>query len=172
MTEKSKSIFLVRAVALFIDVAIFFPLGFLIAIIIDVVTNGAPVSPLDVYIRVIICFSIPFWVYSILCDFSESGSTIGKKVMKLHVKTLEMERLRLYQAISRTAIKLIPWEMTHLTFFGFSEGWGTFNMVQIILIVILYGLIFVYIIIMIRTKGVKGIHDIISHTQIKSIKKS
>lgn len=169
MSEKVKPIFWPRAFAFIIDVAIFFVIGFLIAIFINLITSGAPVTPFDVYIRVIICFSIPFWTYSILSDYSKSGSTIGKKIMKINVVTLEKERLRLHQGISRTAIKLIPWEMTHLSFFGLSEGWSTysnFSITQIILIVITYALIFIYVIFIIKTKGFKGIHDLISRTQI------
>lgn len=169
MSEPRKSIFWPRAVAFIIDMGIFFLIGFLIAIFINIITSGAPVTPFEVYIRVLICFSIPFWIYSILSDFSKSGSTIGKKIMKLHVVTLEGKRLRIYQAISRTAIKLIPWELTHLTFFGLSEDWGAinnFSLTQMILIAITYILIFLYIIVIIKMKGSKGIHDLFSRTQL------
>lgn len=170
MIESKRSIFKFRAVAFLIDIGILFPIGYLIAILLIQIL-GVPVTPFEMYIRAIICFSIPFWIYSIGNDFSKSGSTIGKRIMKIHVVTLEKERLRLYQAIFRTAIKLIPWEMVHLSFFGLSEEWGTFSIVQMISIVITYVLIFLYIFVMIKTRGVKGIHDLVSHTQVKFIKK-
>ncbi|MHA2010639.1 MAG: hypothetical protein ACXADW_22150, partial [Candidatus Hodarchaeales archaeon] len=77
-----------------------------------------------------------------------------------------------HQAISRNLIKLIPWEMVHLTFFGLSEGWGTFSIAQMISAIVTYVLIFFYVIIMIKTKGIRGIHDYLSHTQVKSVKDS
>jgi uncharacterized RDD family membrane protein YckC len=163
------SIFLSRAVAFFIDIAILYPIGFVIGFVLIQIL-GEPVTTFEVYIRAIMSFSIPVWIYSIGNDFSKSGSTIGKKIMKIHVVTLEKERLRFHQAISRNAIKLIPWEMVHLSFFGLSEGWGTFTITQMISVVITYVLIFLYIIVMIRKKGVKGIHDIVSHTQVKFIR--
>ncbi|MFX0057726.1 MAG: RDD family protein [Candidatus Heimdallarchaeota archaeon] len=166
MTEKKKLIFWRRIAAFIIDIGIILVLGFLIAIFINLITMGAPVTPFEVYLRTIICFSIPLWLYFILNDFSKSGSTIGKKILKIHVVTSEGERLRLYQAISRTAIKFIPWEMVSLSFFGFSEDWGIFSITQVISITITIILIFLYIIIMIKMKGVKGIYDLISHTQI------
>ncbi|MHA2326476.1 MAG: RDD family protein [Promethearchaeota archaeon] len=169
--DKLKSIFMSRAVAFLIDIGILYPTGYLIAIILIQVL-GAPVNPFETYIRAIICFSIPVWIYSIGNDFSKSGSTIGKKIIKIHVVTLENERLKLHQAISRNLIKLIPWEMVHLTFFGLSEGWGTFSIAQMISAIVTYVLIFFYVIIMIKTKGIRGIHDYLSHTQVKSVKDS
>jgi len=169
--ESKRSIFKFRAAAFLIDIGILLPVGFLIAILLIQIL-GVPISPFQTYLRAIMCFSIPFWIYSIGNDFSKSGSTIGKKIMKIHVVTLEKERLRLHQAIFRTMIKLIPWEMVHISFFGLSEGWGTFSIVQMISVVITYALIFFYITIMIKTKGVKGIHDLVSYTQVKFIKKT
>jgi len=169
--DKPSSIFTIRALAFLIDIGILFLFGFLVTTLLILVL-GAPITPFQTYIRTIISFSIPVWIYSIGNDFSKSGSTIGKKIMKIHVITLGRERLRLHQAISRNAIKLIPWEMVHLTFFGLSEGWGSFNVVQMILVVITYAIIFFYIIVMIKTKGTKAIHDLISHTQVKRLKDS
>lgn len=164
-TEKKYEIFSKRVIAFILDILILFPILFLLSIILIQVL-GPPVTPFQTYIRIIINFSIPFWIYSILNDFSKSGSSYGKKIMKIKVISSKNVRLNLFQAILRTAIKLIPWEMTHLTFFGLSETWGSFSIIQIVLVVIIYILIFMYIFIMIKTRGLKGIHDYISNTQV------
>ncbi|MFW9824994.1 MAG: RDD family protein [Candidatus Thorarchaeota archaeon] len=167
MNEYKKSIFWRRIIAFIIDIAILFPIGFLIAFLIDFITSGAPVTPFEVYIRTVISFSIPFWMYSILSDYSKSGSSLGKKIMKIQVVSSEQGKLKLHQAISRTAVKLIPWEMVHISFFALSEGWGIFSITQIILIIILNVLILIYIIFVIKMKGFKAIHDLIPKTQVK-----
>jgi len=169
--DKTGSIFAIRALAFLIDIGILFLFGFLVAILLILVL-GTPITPFQTYIRTILSFSIPVWIYSIGNDFSKSGSTLGKKIMKIHVITLKQDRLKLHQAILRNAIKLIPWEMVHLTFFGLSEGWSSFSIVQMILVIITYVIIFLYIIVMIKSKGTKAIHDYASHTQVKQLKNS
>jgi uncharacterized RDD family membrane protein YckC len=168
MSENKRSIFWFRAVAFFIDIGIIYALGFLISMVLQQLL-GVAVTPFEAYTRAVMSFSVPFWIYSIGNDFSRSGSTIGKKIMKIHVVTIEGMRIRLHQAIFRTAIKVIPWEMVHLSFFGLSEGWGSFSIAQMISTVITYILIFVYVIVTIKTKGIKGIHDLISKTQVKRV---
>ncbi|MHA2473831.1 MAG: RDD family protein [Promethearchaeota archaeon] len=173
MIEEKKSIFWLRIFAFIIDIVIFSSLGILIAFFIDFISGGEPVSPFDVYIYLIISFSIPFWVYSILTDISKTGSTIGKKITRIQVIALEKEKLKLSQAIFRTIIKLLPWELTIISFFALSENWANFDnfsITQIVLFVISSVLILIYLIFLIKRKGFKAFHDLLSKTQVKSVK--
>lgn len=42
------------------------------------------------------------------------GATVGKRLLGIHVKTADGEVLTFTQALSRTIIKLLPWEIAHM----------------------------------------------------------
>jgi uncharacterized RDD family membrane protein YckC len=168
--EKSNinSVFKRRSLAFFIDILILFPILFILNLILIIIL-GFPSTGFQIYIRIIISFSIPIWIYFIISDISKNGTTLGKKLMKLQVKTIDEKNLTIRNALIRTAIKLIPWELTHLTFFGLSGNWGDFSTIQIVLVIITYIMIFIYVYFMIRTKGKRGIHDLVAKTIVQSL---
>lgn len=67
--------------------------------------------------------SLPSWLYFTLCDSSARGATVGKRLMKLAVRDACESTLPRGRALSRTAMKLLPWEMTHIMIF-FPEPFG------------------------------------------------
>ncbi len=66
-------------------------------------------------IYTLVTVSIPVWLYFILSERSASGATIGKRLLKLSVRTLPTtEQISGRQALLRNAVKLLPWEIAHL----------------------------------------------------------
>jgi uncharacterized RDD family membrane protein YckC len=128
---------------------------------------GFPSTGIEIYIRIVLSFSIPIWIYFVFSDISQKGATFGKKLMKIGVKTVEGENLTIKSALLRTMVKLIPWELTHVTFFVLSIN-GEFSLLQMVLVIIIYLLIFIYGYFMIRTKGRKGVHDLLAKTTIQA----
>lgn len=159
-----------RTVSFLLDELILFPI-FIITAILLIVIFGTPLTPFELYLRAITSFSLPFWIYSVITDSSKNGQSLGKRKMKLRVVKQTGERLTVPHALGRTAIKLIPWELSHLTFFGFMEDWGSFSMLQFISMIILYVLMFTYIVIAVKNKGERGVHDIVVKTKVISISK-
>lgn len=67
-------------------------------------------------IYTLLTISLPIWLYFILCELSPWQATVGKRILKL--QTLDFatnHRISLIQAIVRTVIKLLPWELAHFT---------------------------------------------------------
>lgn len=56
---------------------------------------------------------LPIWLYFALCEASPWQATWGKRRMGLCVTTIEGARLSLPRALWRSAVKLLPWELTH-----------------------------------------------------------
>ena len=60
---------------------------------------------------------LPVWLYFILSERSTHRATIGKRLLGLYVTDLVGYRIGFGRALLRTAVKMIPWELTHLALF-------------------------------------------------------
>lgn len=115
----------------------------------------------------ILSFSIPVWAYFTLSDASESGASIGKRIMGVHVSSsAHHSKLSLGRALARTALKLLPWELAHV--FGFAvadsvgEGMRAAGLIGANVLTLLYFVVFVV------TGGRRSIHDLIVGTRVLS----
>lgn len=79
-------------------------------------------GPSQLSIAILLGFSIPAWAYFTFSDASQSGATLGKRILGIAVRTREgTAALPFLRALARTAIKLLPWELAHLFAFTFAE---------------------------------------------------
>ncbi|MEM8484806.1 MAG: RDD family protein [Bacteroidota bacterium] len=63
----------------------------------------------------LVTVSLPVWLYFILFEKAASGTTPGKKLLGLRVRTVAgLKRISTKQAVLRNAVKLLPWELAHL----------------------------------------------------------
>ncbi len=64
----------------------------------------------------LLTISLPIWLYFIFYESSHWQATVGKRLLKLLTidKTIG-GRISVKQAALRTLVKLIPWELAHLT---------------------------------------------------------
>lgn len=64
--------------------------------------------------------TLPISLYFVLSEASASGATWGKRRMHLRVVSLGGDRLSLGQSALRTALKFVPWELTHALIWRFA----------------------------------------------------
>ena len=69
--------------------------------------------PFEGYIFLTI--SLPIWCYFTLCEGSRWQATVGKRLLGLQVVTVAGQRVGWGRALLRTAVKLLPWDIAHLT---------------------------------------------------------
>ena len=69
--------------------------------------------PLEVY--TLLTISLPTWLYFALSEQSSWQATIGKRVLRQNVTDMGGNRIGFGRAMLRTVIKLLPWEVSHLT---------------------------------------------------------
>lgn len=130
------------------------------------ITGYRPDTGLGVWFASLLTISIPSWTYFILADASRAGATVGKRLVVLHTRTLRGERVPLPRAIARTAVKLLPWELTHAAMFALSVRFDTFTGVQIALLSVVYALAAGYLVVALRTRGQRSVHDLVAGTAV------
>jgi uncharacterized RDD family membrane protein YckC len=126
-----------------------------------------PDTGIGVWFASLITISLPSWIYFTLSDASPRGATIGKRVLGLRVAMTDGSRVRLRPALVRTAVKLIPWELTHATMFALSPRLGSFSGLQAGLLTIVYVLLAAYLVVALRNRGERGIHDLVAGTDVR-----
>lgn len=74
-------------------------------------------SGLHTQLYTLATISLPAWLYFALCEGSSWRATVGKRLVKLRVGLGAQEgaRIRFSRALARTIVKLLPWELAHLT---------------------------------------------------------
>lgn len=132
-------------------------------------TSGFPFDLLDkgyeVELWVLLSMSLPVWMYFICCELHKQ-QTIGKRLLKLVVMNKEGARINIYQALIRTFIRLLPWELTHVIILVPTPWWSIEEPRNQHLIYIPNILMILYILVLFANKGDKGVHDYITKTRV------
>jgi uncharacterized RDD family membrane protein YckC len=124
-------------------------------------------SPREVYLALLLNFSIPVWMYFTLADRSLRGATIGKRLLKLQTISADGRPLSAPRALLRTAIKLLPWELTHIAAFLLPGALGDFRFESWLAFGLAYLLMVSYLGIAWRTGGRKSVHDYPAATLVR-----
>jgi len=147
-------------VLLFIILA---PLGYLVQRAMGI----GPESAQGVYVALILNFSLPAWTYFALADRSHGGATLGKHWLSLRTEADGRRRVGRGQALVRTAVKMVPWEIAHASSFLFTPALGEFTVGNWIGIGASYTLSFVYLFIAWCTRGHRSLHDFAASTSVE-----
>ncbi len=114
-------------------------------------------------------FSVPAWLYFMMGDHSVAGATPGKRMLKLRVMDTTGGRVSIGRALLRTAIKLLPWELVHLSAFALSTDLRKFSPVQVLGVGGANLLVVIYLAVAVATRGQRSIHDFVAGTIIRSL---
>lgn len=156
-----------RAAAYLLDMAVLFlvlaPVG---ASIQWAFFDAMPQTGPEIWRTLLWNFSIPAWLYFILCDSLAGGATLGKRPFRLKVVGADKQALSLPQALLRTAVKLLPWELVHLSAFALSVDMGTLTTLQMTGLIGANLLVVVYMGLLALTGGRRTVHDWMARTQV------
>ena len=170
-----------RLLAYLLDVAIVFPIFVAIQLILAPIVEGfvgtawrASGPLLELY--TILTVSLPVWLYFALFDSSRRRGTWGKRIFRLRVGRIDGGPVSPPRAFLRTVIKLLPWEVAHLTinlprnpfidpetgaFMGWDQAaefrWGFF---------VVYALIAVYVASCLLNRERRSVHDFATKTLV------
>jgi len=163
-----KNLFLRRALAYLVDIAILFavlgPAGFLV----QQAIGYAPTTGPEIWGVLILNFSIPVWIYFWLSDASRRGATLGKRIFRIRVVGSDGRPPGPGRALARTALKLLPWEMVHLSAFALSPDPDAFSVLQSIGLTVANVLMLVYLYEAFASHGRRSVHDRVASTEISS----
>ena len=156
-----------RLAAYAIDITLLAVVLIPVAFGIQQVFGYRPDTGVGVWLASLVEISLPSWAYFTLSDASSGGATFGKRLLGLRASFVDGGRIGLWPALARTAIKLIPWELTHLTFFALSPQLGTFTGLQLGLLWVVYGLFALYLIVALRQRGERSLHELVVGTAVR-----
>ena len=159
-----------RAGAFVLDVVLLFsvlvPVGQLVRLALGWPLPSSPTG-LGVWLASALNFSVPTWTYFALSDSSARGATVGKSLLGLRVTRGGGGSVGMARALGRTAVKLLPWETTHLSAFAFSAQPGvSLDVGQLIGLTIADVLIVVYLVVVACTGGRRSVHDYVAATEV------
>jgi len=156
-----------RSAAFVIDVFLLFavlaPAGWLV----QRLAHFHPETGPEIWRSLILNFSVPVWVYSIVLDSSPRRGTLGKRIVKLRVVadsdggSVSLSRIGL-----RTLLKLAPWEVVHVSVFALSEGLESFTSRQVAGLVFGNVLAVGYLVVAVATRGRRSLHDFAAGTAV------
>jgi len=122
---------------------------------------------------VLLTISLPTWLYFIICDVIcdvRGGSTLGKRVLGLRTTAVSGGPVSVGQAVARTALKLIPWELTHISVLVPNPMWNpgtTPALSQTVGLAAANLLMLVYLIVLALQGGRRSVHDLIAGTSVE-----
>lgn len=107
LTIKRIAAYLIDIVLLF---AVLLPLGLLVQWSLRLSPQTGP----EIALAILWNFSLPSWLYFIISDTSSGGATIGKRLLRIKVSA-RSGGMSFARALLRTAVKLFPWELVHIS---------------------------------------------------------
>lgn len=161
---------LVRRLAAYaVDVALLAAVLIPLTFGVQVVTGYRAETGPAIWVATILTISVPSWTYFAVADTSASGATAGKRLLGLRTRTADGARLSPTRALLRTAVKLAPWELTHLSMFGLAAELGTFSTLQIVLLSSVYVVLAAYLIVALRHAGERSVHDLAAGSAVRRV---
>jgi len=138
-------------------------------------TSGFPFDRFDhgyeIEWWVLATMSLPVWLYFILCE-RLFQKTVGKKLLALKVTDRTGSNINVAQALARTAVRLLPWELTHPIVLVPEPWWSVEEPGNLYLIYIPNALLLLYIAALFWNRGAKSIHDGLAGTRVTRAKQA
>lgn len=124
-------------------------------------------SGLNTQLYTLVTISLPIWLYFAVFEQSAWQATPGKRLLKLRViGTIEPASISFPTAFLRTLIKLLPWELAHITNNLPEPIWFAENpefRFGFIGVGLLMG---IYMAMVTFTKQHQGLHDLVAQTYV------
>lgn len=165
-------LFLKRLVAYWLDIILIAFILIFLQLLMYKITSGFPFDYLqrgiEIEIWVLLSMSLPVWTYFISFEMCKQ-QTIGKRLLTLRVINKDGSKINFYQALCRTFIRLLPWELTHVIILVPQPWWSIEMPKNPYLILIPNIILILYIVVLFFNRGKTGIHDYFAHTRVKEI---
>lgn len=171
-TNRSSRLIIRRLAAYFLDCLLCFSVLIGLQALLYFTAGGFPFRLLTtgplIELWVFATVSFPVWLYFSLNESSRRRATPGKRIMRLRVSSLQGERIAFGRALLRTIVKLLPWEITHLTIMlpvpwnqdpsaGFRPG-----------LFVVYGLVAIYLASMYFNPQARSVDDLAAGTVVEA----
>lgn len=113
--------------------------------------------------------TLPVSLYFIISDSAVGGQSFGKKKIGIQVVGAKGKSLSIPRAIFRTALKFLPWELSHFLVYRL-VGDGDILFIYKLVGGAIYALMLIYILMAIFTKKGQSLYDIIAKTYVIKVR--
>jgi uncharacterized RDD family membrane protein YckC len=160
-----------RILAYILDCLIAFSILVIPQMTVYLVTGGDWFRRLQTSLQVegwiLLTISLPVWVYFSLFESSKSGATLGKRMLHIRVVNLNGNPPEFWQVFLRTIVKLLPWELTHISLMFPQPFWSSANPSRFpVGLYFVYGLLILYIAVPLFTRCRQSLDDLIARTLV------
>lgn len=124
-------------------------------------------SALSAEITGFLLITLPVYLYFALCEGSKSHATWGKQRMGIVVVDVHGQPCGLGRSLFRSALKFIPWELSHFTIWHMVIPSGYPDYIIYILLATVYGWVFIYLLCAFISKNKQTLYDFIAGTVVR-----
>lgn len=118
---------------------------------------------------VVLSVSLPSWIYFTVFDSTRDGATVGKRFLNLAVRNADGGELPRSRALVRTAVKLLPWELTHVMIFLPEPFGDEFTPFKTTMIVVVDALLLTWLAAPFVNPSRKAIHDLAASSVVVNV---
>lgn len=111
--------------------------------------------------------TVPVYLYFALMEGFGSHATWGKRRLGIWVTDARSRPIALGRSLLRSALKFLPWELAHFTIWRMAipSGYPDFSIYMLLAIV--YGLVFLYLISPLLNRQRRTIYDLVCGTAVR-----
>ena len=161
-----------RILAYLVDYGLLFGVLIALQLLLYRVGRGFPYDWLETSMQIELwvwsSISFPAWLYFALSESSPRQATLGKRLLGLRVTDLQGDRIGFGRALLRTVIKLLPWELTHLSLMLPVPMWWDPQPTLRPGIVLVYVLLGTYLVTLFLNQRRQSVHDLVARTVVVS----
>ena len=140
--------------------------------IIAIIRSGQQPTANQMHAWVFATITVPTFLYFALMLRSSRQATVGMRLLKLRVEDKNGGMVGLGQALLRSSLMLIPFELNHTFMFHLGPRGGPPSVVFFISIVAVWVVISVYIASMLWTQRHQSVHDLVAGTVVYQLSRT
>ena len=113
-----------------------------------------------------VLLTLPVAMFFVFAEASPSGATWGKRRAGLRVVTVDGRRIRPLRSSVRTAVKLLPWELSHFAVWQLSAGLTVSAFIPYVALGLAWALVGASLASALVTRRRRGVHDLVAETMV------
>ena len=134
--------------------------------IMGLIRTGQQPTGAQLHLWVFATASVPFWLYFAWTQSSARQATFGMRVFKLKVIDIHGDRIGVRQALLRSAVMLIPFELNHAVLFHLMPRVGVPTQAFWVGYAGVWVVMAVYVAVMLITPRWQSMHDLLARTVV------
>ncbi|MCK6257337.1 RDD family protein [Fictibacillus sp. KIGAM418] len=124
-------------------------------------------SSLSAEITGFLLITLPVYLYFSVSEGSKFHATWGKRKMGIMVVGVRGQPIGLGHSLFRSALKFVPWELSHFTIWHIAIPSEFPDYLIYILLITVYGLVLIYLISPLKSKNKQTVYDSIAGTVVR-----